>query len=64
MLIVAPELISLSSGTVTVGAELLSSSEMVTVYFVIAPKLLSATGDKSITKVSLASSSVSSIMLI
>ena len=55
-LTVAPLFTSLFSGNVITGAELLSSSEIVTVYWVIAPKLLSATDDKLIVKLSFVSS--------
>ena len=63
MLTVAPVFTSLFSDNVTAGAELLSSSEIVTVYCVMVPKLLPAIGDKVTVKVSLSSFSISSIMV-
>ena len=62
-LTVAPVFTSLFSAKLTAGAELLSSSEIVTVYSVMEPKLLPATDDKAIVNVSLASLSASSIMV-
>ena len=57
-------LTSLFSDRVTAGAVLLSSSEIVTVYWVIEPKLLPDTDDNSTVKLSLPSSSLSLIISI